>query len=76
MYAIQETNLARDNKLNNEDHPMLQEYGDVFLEAILGFMPKRDIYFFIDLTLGTIPLSKELHNMSTPKLVELKIQLK
>ena len=34
------------------DHPILQEYVDVFLSEILSMPPKRDIYFSIDLTPG------------------------
>ena len=40
------------------DHPILQEYADVFLSNILGMAPKRDIDFSIELTLGAEPISR------------------
>ena len=40
-----------------------------------GFPPKRDIDFTIDLVPGAVPVSKDPYRMSTPELVELKMQL-
>jgi hypothetical protein len=48
----------------------------VFPEEILGLPPRRDIDFSIELAPGVVPVSKTLYRMSTPELVELKLQLK
>jgi hypothetical protein len=52
----------------------LQEFEDVFQE-ILGFPPKREIGFSIDLVPGATPISKTPYIMSTPKLKESQMQL-
>ena len=57
------------------DHPILQEYADVFLSEISGMPPKRDIYFSIDLTLGVEPISKAPYLMTTQELSDLRLQL-
>ena len=44
-------------------------------EEVPGLPPKRDIYFTIDLVSGAAPVSKTPYKMSTPELLELKIQL-
>ena len=54
---------------------MLQEFRDVFLNEIPGLPPKRDIDFTIELVPGTTPMSKAPYRMSTPKMLELKMQL-
>ena len=54
---------------------MLQEFRDVFLDEILGLPPKRDIDFTIELVSREAPMSKIPYRMSTPKMLELKIQL-
>jgi hypothetical protein len=41
----------------------------------LGFLPKRDIDFSINLMLGEAPVSKTPYMMSTPKLKELQMHL-
>jgi hypothetical protein len=58
-----------------EDYPILQEFKDVFLDEIPGLPPKRDIEFSIDLMPGAAPISKSPYRMSTPELMELKMQL-
>lgn len=47
------------------DHPILQEYADVFPSEIPGMLPKRDIDFSIDLILGAEPISKAPYRMTT-----------
>jgi hypothetical protein len=42
---------------------------------ILGFPPKRDINFLIDLVLGCVPMSKTPYKLGSPKLKELQMQL-
>ena len=48
---------------------------DVFLDEIPGLPPKRDIDFTIELVPGAAPVSKTPYIMSTPKILELKMQL-
>jgi hypothetical protein len=62
--------------MNIEDHLVLYEFKYVFLEEVLGFPPKRNIEFSIELIPGEILTSKGPYRMSTPELVELKLQLK
>ena len=58
-----------------EDYHVLQEFRDVFLDEIPGLPPKRDNDFTIDLVPRAAPVSKTPYMMSTPKMVELKMQL-
>jgi hypothetical protein len=76
LYAIQVLEFVEDDKPNLEDHPILREYKDGFLEEVLGLPPRRDIDFSIELAPGEVPTSRTPYRMSTPKLVELKLQLK
>jgi len=55
---------------------VLWEFEDVFLEEVPRFPPKRDMYFSIDLVPEAMPISKVPYIMITPKLVDLKVQLK
>ena len=57
-----------------KDFSVLQEFEDVFQE-ILGFPPRREIDFSIDLVLGATPVSKTPYRMRTPDLKELQMQL-
>ena len=54
---------------------MLQEFRDVFCDDVPGLPLKRDIDFTIDLVPGAAPVSKEPYRMSTPEMLELKMQL-
>ena len=47
----------------------------MFPDAIPGLPPKRDIDFTIELVPGVAPVSKTPYKMSTPEMLELKIQL-
>jgi hypothetical protein len=76
LYAIQVLNIVENNKPNIEDHPILREYKDVFLEEVLGLPPRRHIEFSIELVPGAVPMSRTPYRMSTSELVELKLQLK
>ena len=58
-----------------EDFHVLQEFRDVFPDEILGLPPKRDIDFTIELVPGAAPVSKAPYRMSTPEMLELKMQL-
>ena len=64
------------DKPNLEDHPTLREYRDVFLKEVPSLPPRRDIDFLIELAPGVVPVSRTPYQMSTPELVELKLQLK
>jgi hypothetical protein len=64
------------DKPSPDDHPTLREYKDVFMEEVSGLPPKRDIDFSIELAPGAVPVSRTPYRMSTPELVELKLQLK
>jgi hypothetical protein len=76
LYAIQVLNSVEDNKPSLEDHPILREYKYVFPEEVPGLPPRRDIDFSIELVPGVVPMSRAPYRMSTPELVELKLQLK
>jgi hypothetical protein len=76
LYAIQILNSVEDSKPSLEDHPILREYKYVFLEEVPGLPPRRDIDFSIELIPGVVPMSRAPYRMSTPELVELKLQLK
>jgi hypothetical protein len=65
-----------DDKPSLEDHPTLREYRDVFPEEVPGLPLRRDIDFSIELALGAVPVSRTPYRMSTPELVELKLQLR
>jgi hypothetical protein len=58
-----------------EENLVVQEYPDVFLEELSGMPLDRDIEFFIELLLGTPPISKKPYRMPVNELVELKKQL-
>jgi hypothetical protein len=51
---------------------VLQDFEDVFQE-IIGFPPKREIYFSIDLVPGVSLVSKTPYRMSTLQLTELQM---
>jgi hypothetical protein len=76
LYVIQVLESVEDDKISLEDHPTLREYRDVFLEEVPGLPPRRDIDFSIELAPGAVPVSRTPYRMSTPELVELKLQLK
>ena len=59
-----------------EDFHVLQEFRDVFPDEIPGLPPKRDIDFTIEIVPGAAPVSKAPYRMSTPEMLELKMQLK
>jgi hypothetical protein len=76
LYAIQVLNSVENDKPSLEDHPILREYKYVFPEEVPGLPPRRDIDFSIELVPGAVPMSRTPYRMSTPELVELKLQLK
>jgi len=58
-----------------ENIPVIQEFADVFPEEIPTLPPKRDIDFTIELVPREASVSRVPYRMSTPKLIELKMQL-
>jgi hypothetical protein len=55
----------------------VKEFADVFPEELPGMLPEGELEFTIDLELGTEPIARTPHQMSTPELQELKkMQLK
>jgi hypothetical protein len=76
LYAIQVLKTIEGDKPSPDDHPILREYRDVFPEEVLGLPPRRDIDFSIELAPRAAPVSRTPYRMSTPELVELKLQLK
>jgi hypothetical protein len=76
LYEIQVFKTIEGDKPSPDDHLILREYKDVFLEEVLGLPPRRDIDFLIKLAPGVVPVSRKPYRMSTPELVELNMQLK
>jgi hypothetical protein len=76
LYAIQVLKTIEGDKPSPEDHPILREYRDVFLEEVPGLPSRRDIDFSIELAPEAVSVSKTPYQMSTTELVELKLQLK
>ncbi|GFY97645.1 hypothetical protein Acr_12g0001860 [Actinidia rufa] len=58
-----------------EDIHVVREFPDVFPDELPGSLVDREIEFYIDLNLGTRPISKAPYPMSPLELKELKIQL-
>jgi hypothetical protein len=65
IFAAHMEEATRDKVASIEDHPVLRDFEDVFGE-ILGFPPKRDIDFSIDLVPGYSLVSKTPYRMGTP----------
>jgi hypothetical protein len=68
--------IIKGDKPSLDDHPILREYRDVFLKEVPGLPPRRDIDFSIELAPRAVSVSRTPYRMSTPELVELKLQLK
>ena len=75
LYAAHVLEATKNETPKLKDYPILQEFGDVFPNEISGLPPKREIDFTIDLVPGAAPVCKTSYNMSTPELLELKMQL-
>ena len=61
--------------MNLEDIPVVQEFPDVFPEALPGLPPHREIEFIIELAPGTKHIFRALYRMAPAKLKELMTQL-
>ena len=75
LYAAHILETSGDETPRLEDYRVLQEFRDVFPDEILGLPPKRDIDFTIELVPRVAPVSKTPYRMSTPKMLELKMEL-
>ena len=75
MYAAQILEESIDETPRLEDYQVLQEFRDVSPYDIPGLPPKRDIDFTIELMQGEALVPKTTYRMSTPKLLEMKMQL-
>ena len=75
MYAAHILEPIGDETPRLEDYQVLQKFKDVFPDEIPRLPPKRDIDFTIELVPGATPVSKTPYRMSTPKMLELKMQL-
>jgi hypothetical protein len=67
IFAAHMGEEAKDKVEIIEFHPILRDFEDVFGE-IVGFPPKRDIDFSIDLVRGVAPMSKTPYKMGTLEL--------
>ena len=72
VFATHMEEASKDKVASIEDHLVLRDFEDVF-GKILGFPPKRDIDFSIDLVLGAAPMSKTPYIMGTPELKEFQM---
>jgi hypothetical protein len=54
LYAIQVLSTTESKEMKIEDHPILWEFRDVFLEEVHGLPPKRDLNFSTDLVPGGV----------------------
>ena len=75
LYAAHILETTGDETPRLEDYQVLQEFKDVFPDEIPRLPPKRDIHFTIELVPGAEPVSKTPYKMSTPEMLELKMQL-
>ena len=56
LVSISDLEEAESRTVTLDDHPLLREYADVFLDEIPGMPPQRDIDFRIDLVPGAEPI--------------------
>ena len=63
----------KDDKVDVSQHPIFPSFAHVFLEYLLGFPPKRELEFTIELKPGMEPISKAPYHMTTPELRELQM---
>ena len=63
------------HSMNLDDHQLLCEYADVFLDEIPSIPPQHDIDFCINLILGEELISQDHYQMTTQELSELRLQL-
>ena len=70
---IEEASL-RDQSASLGEMRVVCEFADIF-DDILGLPPMREVEFYIELQLGTVPISRAPYRMGPAKLRELLAQL-
>ena len=75
MYASHVLEEVENETPRLEEFHVLQEFRDVFPNEILGLTPKMNIAFTIERLPGAAPVTKTPYKMSTPEMLELKMQL-
>ena len=75
LYADHILNATKNETPRLEEFHVLQEFKDFFPDEIPRIPPKRDIEFTIELVPGAAAVSKAPYRMSTPEMLELKMQL-
>ena len=76
LYVVRVTDLLlNENMTPLKQHPILDEFPDVFPKEIPGLPPCREIDFSIELLDGSAPVSKIPYRMSILELTKLKIHL-
>ncbi|GKG33834.1 hypothetical protein Tco_0433993, partial [Tanacetum coccineum] len=58
-----------------EDVPVIQDFPEVFLEELPGFLPPRQVEFHIDLILGAAPMARAPSRLALSEMKELSEQL-
>ena len=66
-------NIEAEREHHIEEFPFLVDFTDAFPEETPRLPPKRDLYFSIELTLGSVPALKFAYRMSALELLELKL---
>ena len=75
LYEAHIEEVAENETPRLEYYPMLQYFKNIFLDELPGIPSKREIDFTIELVVGVAPVSRAPYIMSTPKMLELKMQL-
>ena len=75
MYATHILEAAKNETPRLEEFQVLKEFRDFFPNDVPGLPPKRDIDFIIELVPGAAPVSRAPYKMSTPEMLEMKMQL-
>ena len=75
VHVINSEPINKEDKLNFDDIPILQDFSDVFPKEIPGLPPKRDLDFTIELVPRAIPNSKAPYRVNNLELKKLKLQL-
>ena len=75
MYATHIVEATEDKAPRLENYQVLQEFKDMFPDEIPELPPNTDIDFTIELVPRAAPVSKAPYRMSTPEILELKMQL-
>ena len=73
LFVVNIQDIESDREQCIEYFPVLKIFKDVFLKEIPKLPLKWDLDFSIELTLGSVPTSKDPYCMSTLELLELKL---